>query len=182
MKYGCIYMDPPWHTETWGETGRDRCPETRHYQTMKLHELMALPVKSMAERDCRLFMWVIDSHFEQALALGKYWGFRYSTSAFIWSKTNDSGDPVFGQGKSTRKSVEQCWLFLKGRLNRLDGSVRQLIEAPVREHSRKPDEAYSRIERLCNGPRLELFARPPHRPGWDVWGNESINPVDLSNA
>ena len=37
--------------------------------------------------------------------------------------------------------------------------VHEVILAPVREHSRKPDEAYSRIERYCAGPRLELFAR-----------------------
>ena len=37
--------------------------------------------------------------------------------------------------------------------------------APVGEHSVKPDEVYRRIERLYNGPYLELFARKP-RKGW----------------
>ena len=37
---------------------------------------------------------------------------------------------------------------------------------------RKPDEAYSRIEALCEGPYLELFARG-QRPGWDSWGTEA---------
>jgi N6-adenosine-specific RNA methylase IME4 len=50
--------------------------------------------------------------------------------------------------------------------------VRKLIVSPRREHSRKPDEAYQRIEALCDGPYLEMFART-RRPGWDVWGNES---------
>jgi N6-adenosine-specific RNA methylase IME4 len=50
--------------------------------------------------------------------------------------------------------------------------VRQLIVEPRREHSRKPDEQYPRIEALVEGPRLELFARH-QRPGWDVWGNQT---------
>ena len=25
---------------------------------------------------------------------------------------------------------------------------------------------------LVDGPYLEMFARPPHPPGWDVWGDE----------
>jgi N6-adenosine-specific RNA methylase IME4 len=46
-----------------------------------------------------------------------------------------------------------------------------LIEAPRREHSRKPDEAYEHIERMTVGPYIELFARC-QRPGWVSWGNE----------
>jgi N6-adenosine-specific RNA methylase IME4 len=49
--------------------------------------------------------------------------------------------------------------------------VRQLIIAPVREHSRKPDEVYVRIEALTEGPYLDLFARQ-RRPGWCCWGEE----------
>jgi hypothetical protein len=44
--------------------------------------------------------------------------------------------------------------------------------APRREHSRKPEVVHERIERLVEGPYLELFARAS-RPGWDAWGNQS---------
>ena len=44
--------------------------------------------------------------------------------------------------------------------------------SPRREHSRKPDEVYERIEALCEGPYLELFARGT-RPGWEHWGHEA---------
>jgi len=50
--------------------------------------------------------------------------------------------------------------------------VREIILAPVREHSRKPDEFFHRVERYCDGPYLELFARE-RRPGWDAWGDEA---------
>jgi hypothetical protein len=56
--------------------------------------------------------------------------------------------------------------------------VPQLILAPRREHSRKPDEAYERIEALVPGPYLELFARAP-RAGWYSWGYEvATGPAD----
>jgi N6-adenosine-specific RNA methylase IME4 len=54
-----------------------------------------------------------------------------------------------------------------------------LIVSPVREHSRKPDEAHERIERLLVGPYVELFARAV-RPGWVTWGNE-IAPPQIAN-
>jgi N6-adenosine-specific RNA methylase IME4 len=48
---------------------------------------------------------------------------------------------------------------------------RELIIAPRREHSRKPDEAAERIEQFCAGLYLELFARQ-RRPNWSSWGDE----------
>jgi N6-adenosine-specific RNA methylase IME4 len=49
--------------------------------------------------------------------------------------------------------------------------VREVIVAPIREHSRKPDEQYERIEAFCEGPRLEIFARQRVN-GWRSWGAE----------
>jgi N6-adenosine-specific RNA methylase IME4 len=80
-------------------------------------------------------------------------------------------DVHFGLGHTTRKSTETCFLGRRGRPKRLSRAVREVIIAPVREHSRKPDEQYSRIEAFCEGPRLELFARQ-RVPGWVPWGNE----------
>jgi N6-adenosine-specific RNA methylase IME4 len=49
--------------------------------------------------------------------------------------------------------------------------------APRREHSRKPDEVYERIEHLVAGPYLELFARDGAvpRPGWTRWVGKSAS-------
>ena len=38
-------------------------------------------------------------------------------------------------------------------------------------HSRKPEQTYERIEKLVDGPYLELFARKT-KPNWDSWGNQ----------
>ena len=67
---------------------------------------------------------------------------------------------------------EQCLLATRGKPRRLSRSVAQLIVAPRREHSRKPDETRARIECLIAGPYVELFARDT-RPGWDSWGTEA---------
>ncbi len=72
-----------------------------------------------------------------------------------------------GCGYWTRSGPEQCLLATRGHPSAKSHSVRKLIVSPRREHSRKPDEAYDRIEQLCDGPYLELFARHS-REGWDT--------------
>jgi N6-adenosine-specific RNA methylase IME4 len=74
-------------------------------------------------------------------------------------------------GFTTRKNAEDCLLFRTGMPQRLARDVFEVIVSPIREHSRKPDEAIVRIERFCPGPRVELFARES-RDGWDAWGDE----------
>jgi N6-adenosine-specific RNA methylase IME4 len=50
-------------------------------------------------------------------------------------------------------------------------AVRELVIAPRRQHSRKPDAVAEGIEQLVPGPHLELFAREC-RAGWIAWGDE----------
>ena len=50
-------------------------------------------------------------------------------------------------------------------------NIPRLLISPRREHSRKPDEVYSLIKKLCGGPYLELFSRKAQK-GWDSWGKE----------
>jgi hypothetical protein len=73
--------------------------------------------------------------------------------------------------KLTRANPEQCLLATRGKPHRINADVPELILALRREHSRKPDEIYARIERLVAGPYLELFSSSsvPHRPGWTHW-------------
>jgi N6-adenosine-specific RNA methylase IME4 len=77
-----------------------------------------------------------------------------------------------GTGYWTRANPEPCLLFTRGKPKRLSSAVRKLLIAPRREHSRKPDEQYDRIEELCAGPYLELFARQV-QPGWTAFGNQT---------
>jgi N6-adenosine-specific RNA methylase IME4 len=166
-KYRAILADPPWAFKTYSgkHTTPHRCAED-HYRTMSLVDLKALPVSTWAAPDCALFMWAVGSHFDAAMELANAWGFKFKTDVFVWNKGK------IGMGYWSRKQTETCLLFTKGKPKRLCKGVRQLITAPRREHSRKPDETYERIEALVLGPYLEMFARS-HRIGWDVWGDQT---------
>jgi N6-adenosine-specific RNA methylase IME4 len=169
--YDAILVDPPWHFRTRSDKGRDRCAD-KHYPTMSVDDIKALPVIACAAKDCALFLWATDPMLPAALDVIRRWGFEFKTVAFTWVKTTKSGGFHIGCGYWSRANPEMCLLATRGRPKRLAKDVRQLIVAPRREHSRKPDEAYERIERLVRGPYLELFARGC-RLGWDAWGNEA---------
>lgn len=178
--FGVILADPPWAYKTYSAKGLGRAA-ARHYVTMSADDLRALPVASVAAKDCHLFMWVTGPHLPQAFNLMNAWGFRYSGIAFTWAKLmkSESAALMFcrdsfriGMGYTTRKNTELCLLGRRGSPKRKCKAVRELIIAPVREHSRKPDEARQRIEQYADGPYLEMFARTTV-PGWSAWGNET---------
>ena len=176
--FGCILADPPWSFRTFSGEGAVPTVAADPYAVMSIDDLCAMPVGETAAPDCALFMWIVGAHLEESLRLGSAWGFTYKTDAFIWTKPRGDTPDLFqqqhsmGMGYWTRKQAETCLLFTRGRPKRLACDVRQIIEAPRREHSRKPDETHARIERLVGGPYLELFAREP-RAGWTVWGNQT---------
>jgi N6-adenosine-specific RNA methylase IME4 len=171
QKFGAIYADPAWKFESWGEDGQDRAA-ANHYTLTTLDDMKAMPVEALAADDCVLFMWVSDPMLPHALELIAAWGFTFKTVAFTWVKASKTGETEhLGNGYWTRANPEMCLLATRGKPQRLNMDVRQLLVAPLQEHSRKPDEAYERIERLVAGPYLELFARRP-REHWMSWGNE----------
>lgn len=145
----------------------------RHYATMALADIKALPVSTVAARDSVLFLWCIDCMLPEALRVGDAWGFTFKTVAFTWAKSKAKSEGWhIGLGYWTRGNPEMCLLFTRGKPRRQSAACRQLIVAPRREHSRKPDEQYERIEALMRGPYLELFSRQK-RDGWESWGNQS---------
>lgn len=192
--FSAILTDPPWAFKTYSghKTTPHRSAED-HYPTMDFEALKALPVKDLAAKDCALFMWVVGSHLDTAIALGQAWGFEVKTDAFYWLKerlvgagqidifTQDVPPLRIGMGYWTRKQVEACWMFTRGKPKRMSKSVRQVIVEPRREHSRKPDMTALLIEQLVAGPYLELFARA-ERPNWTSWGNEigKFNPAVIA--
>ncbi|MGA7807139.1 MT-A70 family methyltransferase [Bradyrhizobium sp.] len=205
LKYGAILADPPWRMKMYSAKGMGRSPDglrattdkgyyrngqrqnnpERHYQTMSLDEIRALPVGQLAAPDCVLFMWAIDPLLPEAIEVGRAWGFAFKTVAFYWAKerrvtsdrhklhddANHKRFPI-STGYWTRANPEQCLLFTMGRPKRLSAAVRKLVISPRREHSRKPDECARAVEQLVAGPYCELFARTS-RPGWDCWGNQT---------
>ncbi|MGB0695386.1 MAG: MT-A70 family methyltransferase [Rhodospirillaceae bacterium] len=188
-----MLIDAPWDYEVRSEKGLGKSPN-RHYETMSVEEIASLPVSLLAAKDCALFAWVT---WPLAMRWGEVidaWGFQFSGLAWEWIKYNAATDKyAFGGGYGTRKNVEPCLLCTRGNpkikadqtffgeVIPADGSrsVRDFIQAwpqdairaKRRQHSRKPDEQYERIERLFEGPYVELFGRT-RRAGWTSWGNQ----------
>jgi N6-adenosine-specific RNA methylase IME4 len=171
QRFSVIAADPPWPFKTYSVKGKDRSAD-RHYDTKPLDAIKALPVRHLASDQCALFLWATNPQLSGALEVIKAWGFTFKTVGLVWIKQNRRGQGLFmGLGYWTRANAEVCFLATRGRPKRLAADVHQVIMSPVREHSRNPDEARAKIERLLAGPYLELYGRQP-APGWTVWGNE----------
>lgn len=181
-----IVADPPWRFVTRTVAGGAKSPE-RHYRTLSLAQIKALPVEELAARDAALFLWVTKPKLAQiagvartpvyeALGVMQSWGFAFRSVFLTWVKTTRHGAWHRGPGYWSAGNPEQCWVGVRGRprLNRSPAArkVEELLLAPVREHSRKPDEALARIEAKLPGPYLELFSRSD-RPGWTSWGDQA---------
>ena len=175
-KYAVIYADPPWRYKMWNGHGYIE----RHYPTMLLDEIKALPVGDLAGKDCALFLWVTMPMIREAMQVIEAWGFEYKTTAFVWIKLNRQSNGIFwGMGYWTRSNAEICLLATKGHPHRMSRRIHQVIISHVEEHSKKPAEARRRIEALMGDvPKIELFARRS-APGWDVWGNEVVSDILL---
>ena len=177
-KYSALLCDPPWRYEQKRLSGAAE----KHYTTISVDELCALPIADIAANDSVLFLWTTFPQLSEALRVIQAWGFCYKTVAFVWLKTNrQSGGWFYGLGFWTRGNAEICLLATQGRPKRQSASVHQFIIAPVREHSRKPDITRDKIvELLGDVPRVEIFARE-RAEGWDAIGN-GIDGRDIRDA
>ena len=171
QKYQIIYADPPWNFNFQKRRGLSKTAKNRLYSTMSAEDIISMPVHKIADEDCILFLWVMNSELPLALRCIETWGFKYKTVGFTWVKTRVH-KYHFGGGNWTRSNPEQCLLSTKGSIKRVSASVRNLVVSKLQEHSRKPDQIREDIVQLVGDlPRIELFARRRFL-GWDAWGDE----------
>jgi N6-adenosine-specific RNA methylase IME4 len=162
-RFPVILADPPWQYRP----GTESLERSLDYPTMATEEIAALPVATLAAPDAVLFMWTTSPHLPEALQVMEAWGFKYETSV-VWVKH------AIGMGHWVRNRHELLLIGSRGDMPHPAPSARpdSVIEAPRREHSRKPDETYGKIEQMYPElPKIELFARQA-RAGWAAWGNE----------
>ncbi|MCJ2129247.1 MT-A70 family methyltransferase [Methylobacterium sp. E-045] len=168
--FDMLMVDPPWSFAHRSDKGEAKSAQAQ-YACMTLDEIKALPVAQLARGDAFVWLWATNPMLPQALAVMAAWGFTFTTSG-TWVKTTSGGKIAFGTGYVLRCASEP---FLIGKFGhpRAGRSVRSVIMAPIREHSRKPDEAYAAAEALMPAAlrRADLFSRES-RPGWTAWGNE----------
>lgn len=170
LKYGLIMADPPWRFHNWSQAGEEKNAVSK-YECMTLEDIKALPVHMLAAPDCLLWLWCTNPMLDVGFDVLKAWGFQFKTAGH-WVKRTTSGKLHFGTGYILRSAGEP---FLIGTIGKpaCARNVRSVVDAQVREHSRKPDEAFAAAESLVpNVHRCELFSRQA-RPGWDVWGNQA---------
>ncbi|MGH9958094.1 MAG: MT-A70 family methyltransferase [Pyrinomonadaceae bacterium] len=142
-----------------------------HYPLMKVEEICALRVDRLVGDNAHAWLWVTNSNIMDGVAVMEAWGFSY-LSCLTWV------NPRLGLGFYLRNASEQLLFGIRGRAPVLFRAQPTWVFAPVQEHSHKPEEIYSIVERCSHGPYLELFARRK-RPGWDVWGDELTCDVAL---
>jgi len=184
--YKNILADPPWYWRNYaadapGMTHERSRGAMRHYPCMTTDQICGL--QAPAADDCVLFLWACWPNLKDAMQVIDAWGFEYKTLAWVWVKTNRNSMGFFtGMGYYTRANSEPCFLATRGKPGLPeDKGVQALIVSPVREHSRKPDEQYRKVESLYpNSTYLEMFARRK-RDGWDAWGNQVENDVLIPN-
>ena len=174
-RFASILADPPWRfTNKSGKIAPEHRRLTR-YGTMRLDEILALPLEQLAAPTAHLYLWCPNALLPEGLAVMKAWGFTYKSN-LVWHKVRkDGGSDGRGVGFYFRNVTELILFGVRGENARTLAPGRRqvnLLGTRKREHSRKPDEQYALIEACSPAPYLELFARG-RREGWTTWGNQA---------
>lgn len=157
LDFRIVYADPPWQYRDSGvineSDGYGRAE--RHYSTMSIEELCAMPVKDVVAKDAVLFMWVTAPLLRECFPIIDAWGFRYVTN-LVWDKVGHN----FGHYTSVRH--EHLLICVRGSctpdIKEKVPSVQSIKKSKV--HSQKPEGFRAIIDKLYPvGKRVELFAR-----------------------
>ena len=112
--YDIIYADPPWFLGNGDKSKPNGIGGNkivgRHYQTVPTTDLARLPVWQISKKDSLLFLWAVSAMLEDALKLGRNWGFAYKTIAFVWNKE------ITNTGNYTLPQCEVCLVFKRGKI------------------------------------------------------------------
>jgi N6-adenosine-specific RNA methylase IME4 len=168
-QYGVVVADPEWRFEFYSPRGSLNSSADNHYETSALDVIKTRDVPSIAADDCVLFLWATVPMLLQALEVMAAWGFQY-VSNFAWAKDKA------GTGYWNRNQHELLLVGRKGDIPAPAPGMQwpSVIEAPVTEHSAKPEKFLELIEAYFPTlPKIELNRRGPARAGWDAWGNEA---------
>lgn len=178
-KYQVIYADPPWQYGSWGKANPKSRPNSKvypmPYPTMTVEQIKLLPVNTISDDSCDLYLWTTQKYMRDAFDVLQEWGFKYCQT-LTWCKMPRGT----GQGGLYCPTTEFLVLGRKGKMpikKRVDTTWWQ-IKRPHNSHSTKPDFFRNLVAQMGNAPRIELFARKK-TDGWDVWGNEVENDIEI---
>lgn len=173
--YRVIYADPPWSYSDHGSPGSDSLTAYArvdgHYPTLSIEDICKLPVAAHSMPNSVLFLWVTAPLLLQQPGpreVIEAWGFTAKTG-MVWDK-------VLGNfGHYVHACHEHLIIATRGsglpdRPTPQPDSVQTIRRSDT--HSQKPEEFRQIIEKLYDGPYLELFARS-RVPGWSCMGNDA---------
>ena len=172
--YDLVMIDPPWPFDLWSNAGNEKSAAAQ-YDCMTREEIISLPVGNLLRAGGVLWLWCTwplaaeGFHVECLRA----WGLEGKTGG-AWAKRTASGKLRWGTGYLVRSVCEPFFIATIGADREYDGAAEcNLIDGLAREHSRKPEEAYSLCERVMpHAWRADVFSRE-NRVGWDCWGREA---------
>jgi N6-adenosine-specific RNA methylase IME4 len=179
-----LLADNPWLYKLRSKKGEQKSAQAK-YKCLPIHVIQSMgkSVALLAATDSIIGMWGTSPMLLQQVDTLHRWGFRYA-GLWPWFKgsPNSEGDdpediewnPAFGTGYIGRSCSEFMLIGTRGNPVLLDSakSERAAFFDPVREHSRKPDDQYRKLEAIGPGPYLEIFSRTD-RPGWVHFGNQA---------
>ncbi len=160
--YDIIVMDPPWNY------GREYDPDSSRiaspYPEMNQKQLLNMNIP--VDKDGIMFLWTTHQFIWEAKELLESWGYDYK-AILVWDKEK------MGLGSWLRMQCEFCLLGIKGKPHWNIKDMRDLIRAPRKKHSQKPEEFYNLIDKYFDKKfrKLDYFARKK-REGWIVYGDE----------
>jgi N6-adenosine-specific RNA methylase IME4 len=186
--YRTIVADPPWPQKGAGPLrGREGfgdalCGASKPmpYATMTVHQIAAMPIRTLAEKDSHLYLWTTNRFLPDAFTVAAAWGFEYST-LITWAKRPMGGGLGGCYGIATEFVLfcRRGSLPAKQRIGRNWFNWKRPYDLRGKpKHSAKPAEFFGMVEQMSPGPHLELFARDK-RLGWHSWGNEVPSDIEL---
>lgn len=171
-KYRCIVIDPPWPMPKIEREVRPNQGAYLDYPTLMLEQIADedfVPVRTAADDDCHIYLWVTHKFLPHGLELLDGWGFKYQC-VLTWRK--NVGITPF----SWMYDTEHVLFGRKGNLPLAKNGLRLSIDAKAAGHSIKPDAFYERVLEASPGPRLDMFPGVEH-DGFEPWGLEASHRV-----
>lgn len=165
--YDVIAIDPPWeYSERGGSNSKSFDDKGNRggvdYPTMSIAELRNIQIPAKA--NSVMFLWTTHAFLRDSFELLDSWGFTYKAT-IVWDKVR------MGMGRNIRMQVEFCLLATKGKPLLNGSGERDIITEERREHSRKPELFYDKVENMTVGYKLDYFARE-QRDNWFTYGAE----------
>lgn len=195
--YDIVYIDPPWQFNKRSNTNTSfGGGAMAHYPTMPMKDIAALDFTIFMKENALMYCWVTLAKLPECIEAIQKPNLQFVTTGFVWIKTNPVGHsepqdginifdpsdntyrkPFYGVGNYTASNAEICLIFRKGKMVKHKEKVSQVLLTPREKHSKKPKEAYNRLETMYPSSdfnKIEIFARNSST-GFDVVGNQHNN-------